>query len=153
MVLMIEVGVHEAHHRDYLIHRGSDQLSSPVTKKKVVVPKYFCSSNATTTPRAIECSSQHGEYKKPTETMPAHLTNTTIQTSPTTTQQKLKELEKTAAPFHEQLVIASKYIGLEISSLENPKTSNDHASKLFHGKEEWVLRWLLKRLHGEKGKR
>ncbi|KAG4431343.1 hypothetical protein IFR05_013175 [Cadophora sp. M221] len=66
-------------------------------------------------------------------------------------QEQLALLEKQAAPFEDQLVEAAKFIGLGLDrvceSAEAGSTGTEAGrAVLYHGREEWLLRWLLKRL-------
>ncbi|KAL2068761.1 hypothetical protein VTL71DRAFT_15099 [Oculimacula yallundae] len=66
-------------------------------------------------------------------------------------QEQLALLEKQAAPFEDQLVEAAKFIGLGLETVcdieQNGATGIEGEShSLYHGREEWLLRWLLKRL-------
>ncbi|CZR58084.1 uncharacterized protein PAC_07974 [Phialocephala subalpina] len=72
-----------------------------------------------------------------------------------TAQEKLQELEKGAAPFQEQLGEAAKFIGttldgLRRSSEDGSKGEGSSGSVVYHGREAWLLRWLLKRLQAPK---
>ncbi len=62
-------------------------------------------------------------------------------------------MEKQAAPFDEQLVEAAKFVGLGLNDIR--RISDDDIARdgqrnvvLYHGREEWLLRWLLKKLQG-----
>lgn len=66
-------------------------------------------------------------------------------------QEQLALLEKQAAPFEDQLVEAAKFIGLGLDTICKPAEDCFYEEKggsttLYHGREEWLLRWLLKRL-------
>jgi len=70
-------------------------------------------------------------------------------------QEKLAELEKGSAPFEDQLVEAVKFIGGGINfdgkhgfKIDDPGKQPNSAA--FHGREEWLLRWLLKKLQAPK---
>jgi nucleolar pre-ribosomal-associated protein 2 len=70
-------------------------------------------------------------------------------------QEKLAELEKDSAPFDDQLVEAAKFIGFELEDIGRsivPVSESGGKSKsvLYYGREEWLLRWLLKRLQAPK---
>ncbi|KAK2629876.1 hypothetical protein QTJ16_000696 [Diplocarpon rosae] len=66
-------------------------------------------------------------------------------------QERLALLEKKAAPFEDQLVEAAKFVEIGLDAVQK---SVDHISEgdcgqksaIYHGKEQWSLRWLLKRL-------
>lgn len=70
-------------------------------------------------------------------------------------QEQLVLLEKQAAPFDDQLVEASRFIGVD---LDVPRASEPNElerdgrlnAAAYHGREEWLLRWLLKRLQAPK---
>lgn len=64
------------------------------------------------------------------------------------TQEQLALLEKQPAPFEDQLVEATKFIGIGLNDIGRPADGVQEESKavLYHGREEWLLRWLLKRL-------
>ena len=69
-------------------------------------------------------------------------------------QEHLAELEKLSAPFEEQLEEAAKFVGVELESIgryDKNVTKGKEQSKaaIYHGKEEWLLKWLLKRLQAE----
>ncbi|KAH7409155.1 Urb2/Npa2 family-domain-containing protein [Cadophora sp. MPI-SDFR-AT-0126] len=66
-------------------------------------------------------------------------------------QEQLVLLEKQAAPFEDQLVEAAKFIGLGLDTLSQSVEDGNFGKEgeinvLYHGREEWLLRWLLKRL-------
>lgn len=63
-------------------------------------------------------------------------------------QEKLGELEKASAPFHEQILEAARFLSVDIGRITNYSGigENDRGSGKLHGREEWVLRWLLKKL-------
>jgi len=66
-------------------------------------------------------------------------------------QEKLAELEKASAPFHDQLAEAAKFIGVDLEALGRV-TNGDFEERpegLSHGREEWLLRWLLKKLQSQ----
>jgi nucleolar pre-ribosomal-associated protein 2 len=69
-------------------------------------------------------------------------------------QEKLAELEKGSAPFADQLVEAGKFIGADLDYIGRSGIETDDSEKqnaaAFHGKEEWLLRWLLKKLQSQK---
>ncbi|KAH6672915.1 Urb2/Npa2 family-domain-containing protein [Halenospora varia] len=72
-----------------------------------------------------------------------------------TAQEQLTKLEKASAPFADQLVEAAKFIGVDLNTLQSPadvatKTNNGDKSAIYHGREEWLLRWLLKKLQAGK---
>ena len=70
-------------------------------------------------------------------------------------QTKLAELEKEDAPIAEQLEQAGQFAGIEwLDFLQTAITTPGEArTGNFHGREEWVLRWLLKKLGGEEARR
>jgi len=65
------------------------------------------------------------------------------------------ELEKGFAPFEDQLVEAAKFVAVDIQELgrsgigENGSENKSKISELY-GREEWLLRWLLKKLQAPK---
>jgi nucleolar pre-ribosomal-associated protein 2 len=66
-------------------------------------------------------------------------------------QEQLSALEKASAPFEDQLYEAAKFIGIEISQLGVSLDYSSHRSErskatVHHGREEWLLRWLLKKM-------
>ncbi|KFY28381.1 hypothetical protein V493_02961 [Pseudogymnoascus sp. VKM F-4281 (FW-2241)] len=63
-------------------------------------------------------------------------------------QTKLAELEKEDAPIAEQLEQAGQFAGIEwLDFLQTAiATPGEARTGNFHGREEWVLRWLLKKL-------
>ncbi|KFY90495.1 hypothetical protein V500_05159 [Pseudogymnoascus sp. VKM F-4518 (FW-2643)] len=70
-------------------------------------------------------------------------------------QTKLAELEKADAPIAEQLEQAGQFAGIEwLDFLQTAiATPGEVRTGNFHGREEWVLRWLLKKLGGEEARR
>lgn len=72
-------------------------------------------------------------------------------------QEKLTELEKADAPINEQLEQAGQFAGIEWldflqTAIPTPDAQQQPASN-FHGREEWVLRWLLKKLQSADARR
>ena len=70
-------------------------------------------------------------------------------------QEKLVQLEKGSAPFEEQLVEAAKFIGIHINNIGKDHLDEDAPKKQsirssVYGKEEWLLKWLLKKLQAPK---
>lgn len=70
-------------------------------------------------------------------------------------QERLVELEKESAPFEDQLEEAARFVGVDLNIVgrsSNDKYSGRNGSKTttLHGKEEWLLRWLLKQLQSSK---
>lgn len=70
-------------------------------------------------------------------------------------QETLAELEKCSAPFEEQLVEAAKFIGEDLNTIGGPADEiYDRRMQLkpgaYHGREEWLLKWLLKKLQAPK---
>ncbi|KAE8452486.1 hypothetical protein EG329_000388 [Mollisiaceae sp. DMI_Dod_QoI] len=70
-------------------------------------------------------------------------------------QEQLQVLEKEAGSFEEQLSEAAKFIGTSLDGLRrfpDNESERDPSSKIVvsHGREEWLLRWLLKRLQAPK---
>ncbi|KAF4636308.1 hypothetical protein G7Y89_g1788 [Cudoniella acicularis] len=78
-------------------------------------------------------------------------------------QEHLVELEKASAPFAEQLVEAAQFIGVDLDTIcksssnsEQECTGIEEEKKLkrktavYHGREEWLFKWLLKKLQAEK---
>jgi nucleolar pre-ribosomal-associated protein 2 len=68
-----------------------------------------------------------------------------------TAQEKLSALGKANAPFEHQLHEAMKFIGIEICQLGIGLEHATHKSErlkevVYHGREEWLLRWLLKKM-------
>lgn len=64
-------------------------------------------------------------------------------------------MEKDSAPFEDQLVEAVKFVGTDVDyigrySAEGFVTEKQSIAGTFHGREEWLLRWLLKRLQSAK---
>ncbi|KFY03585.1 hypothetical protein O988_01385, partial [Pseudogymnoascus sp. VKM F-3808] len=70
-------------------------------------------------------------------------------------QTKLAELEKEDAPIAEQLEQAGQFAGIEwLDFLQTAITTpGEVRTGNFHGREEWVLRWLLKKLGSEEARR
>lgn len=70
-------------------------------------------------------------------------------------QQALSELEKSSAQFEDQLVEAAKFIGSELDAVSTSASRQNERKDLkkvptSHGKEEWLLKWLLKKLQAPK---
>jgi len=70
-------------------------------------------------------------------------------------QEKLVQLEKGSAPFEDQLVEAANFIGIHVKSigrngLDKETLKGQSMPLLFCGKEEWLLKWLLKKLQAPK---
>jgi len=66
-------------------------------------------------------------------------------------QEQLTELEKLSAPFEEQLEEAAKFIGVDAdtisaSSKNGVQIKEQGKDGVYYGREEWLLKWLLKRL-------
>ena len=66
-------------------------------------------------------------------------------------QEQLALLEKQDAPFEDQLVEAAKFIGLGLDTVcesaeDGVRGEEGGRAVLYHGREEWLLRWLLKKL-------
>lgn len=80
------------------------------------------------------------------------IANSVLQTSKSrAAQEQLALLEKQAAPFEDQLVEAAKFIGLGLDTVcgsaeDGIDVTEGGRAVLYHGREEWLLRWLLKRL-------
>ncbi|OBT70439.1 hypothetical protein VE03_00032 [Pseudogymnoascus sp. 23342-1-I1] len=73
-------------------------------------------------------------------------------------QTKLLELEKEDAPIAEQLEQAGQFAGIEWLDFLQTAIATAPGEEVrtggnFHGREEWVLRWLLKKLGGEEARR
>ncbi|KFY30477.1 hypothetical protein V494_08148, partial [Pseudogymnoascus sp. VKM F-4513 (FW-928)] len=70
-------------------------------------------------------------------------------------QTRLAELEKEDAPIAEQLEQAGQFAGIEwLDFLQTAIASpGEVRAGNFHGREEWVLRWLLKKLGAEEARR
>jgi nucleolar pre-ribosomal-associated protein 2 len=58
-------------------------------------------------------------------------------------------LEKASAPFDDQLVEAGKFIGVELETVGR-KYFEPRKADIYHGREEWLLRWVLKKLSDKK---
>ena len=61
------------------------------------------------------------------------------------------ELEKDSAPFEDQLIEAAKFVAVDLDELKSSKYNGEESVKQLlsgspHGREEWLLRWLLKKL-------
>ncbi|EDN95368.1 hypothetical protein SS1G_11245 [Sclerotinia sclerotiorum 1980 UF-70] len=76
-------------------------------------------------------------------------------------QEKLAGLEKTSAPFEEQIREAGKFVDIDLDKVATALDYQKHEEKAFkqkcaagsfHGREEWLLRWLLKKLQSPKDK-
>ncbi|CAG8960652.1 hypothetical protein HYFRA_00013530 [Hymenoscyphus fraxineus] len=70
-------------------------------------------------------------------------------------QEQLATLEKASAPFIDQLTEAAKFIGEDLEAVGRPGKDSVETEKLsktvsYHGREEWLLRWLLKKLQAPK---
>ena len=70
-------------------------------------------------------------------------------------QETLAELEKCSAPFEDQLVEAAKFIGEDLNKIGGSADETyDRRAQLkpgaYHGREEWLLKWLLKKLQALK---
>ncbi|KAG9242736.1 Urb2/Npa2 family-domain-containing protein [Calycina marina] len=67
-------------------------------------------------------------------------------------QEQLVQLEKSAAKFEDQLLEAAKFIGLHSNDDGRLLAGSKNAKKTSktYGKEEWLLRWLLKKLQAPK---
>lgn len=73
-------------------------------------------------------------------------------------QQALSELEKSAAAYADQLVEACKFVGITIEALssfddeiaDTTRSKKRKGSTASHGKEEWLLKWLLRKLQDKK---
>ncbi|TVY34122.1 Nucleolar pre-ribosomal-associated protein [Lachnellula occidentalis] len=70
-------------------------------------------------------------------------------------QEQLAKLEKASAPFGEQLLEAAKFIGVSIETVGRGARIEEGEEKkgkaaVYHGREEWLLRWLLKKLQNPK---
>lgn len=66
-------------------------------------------------------------------------------------QEQLAELEKLSAPFEDQLIEAAKFVGQDIEAIaqsldDTTENGKDKATVQYFGREEWLLRWLLKKL-------
>lgn len=66
-------------------------------------------------------------------------------------QEQLAELEKLSAPFEDQLVEAARFVSVDLDTILQPE--DDEAANIssarqggYFGREEWLLRWLLKKL-------
>lgn len=65
------------------------------------------------------------------------------------------ELEKGSAPFGDQLSEAWKFIGIDPEHVGRSRAEGNGSDKesqgsSTHGREEWLLRWLLKKLQSPK---
>ncbi|KAM0157744.1 hypothetical protein ACHAPG_004488 [Botrytis cinerea] len=76
-------------------------------------------------------------------------------------QEKLAGLEKASAPFEEQIREAGKFVDIDLDKVATVLDHQKHEEKVFkkkcaagsfHGREEWLLRWLLKKLQSPKDK-
>ncbi|RAL60971.1 hypothetical protein DID88_010067 [Monilinia fructigena] len=76
-------------------------------------------------------------------------------------QEKLAGLEKASAPFEEQIREAGKFVDIDLDKVatvldyqkfEEKAFKKKCAAGSFHGREEWLLRWLLKKLQSPKDK-
>ncbi|QSZ29781.1 hypothetical protein DSL72_004298 [Monilinia vaccinii-corymbosi] len=76
-------------------------------------------------------------------------------------QEKLAGLEKASAPFEEQIREAGKFVDIDLDKVatvldyqkyEEKAFQKKCATGSFHGREEWLLRWLLKKLQSPKDK-
>ncbi|KAI9648313.1 hypothetical protein NHQ30_002946 [Ciborinia camelliae] len=76
-------------------------------------------------------------------------------------QEKLAGLEKASAPFEEQIREAGKFVDIDLDKVATVLDYRKHEEKSFkkkcaagsfHGREEWLLRWLLKKLQSPKDK-
>lgn len=61
------------------------------------------------------------------------------------------ELEKDSASFEDQLIEAAKFIKIDLNDVgrsisQNLEEGEERKAPSYHGMEEWLLRWLLKRL-------
>lgn len=66
-------------------------------------------------------------------------------------QEQLAELEKLSAPFEDQLVEAAKFVSVDLDTiLRQADDGGENTSSIgeggYFGREEWLLRWLLKKL-------
>ncbi len=71
-------------------------------------------------------------------------------------QEHLAELEKLSAPFEDQLEEAAKFVGVDLSTIGRYTKNGDEGrvvstTVVYHGREEWLLKWLLKRLQASGG--
>ena len=64
-------------------------------------------------------------------------------------QEKLVKLEKASASFEEHLEEAYKFVGVRIKDVDQPFTKVKKSASF--GREEWLSRWLLKRLQALDG--
>jgi nucleolar pre-ribosomal-associated protein 2 len=65
------------------------------------------------------------------------------------------ELEKGSAPFEDQLSEAWKFIRIDPEHVGRSGEEKNGSNKEFqgsstHGREEWLIRWLLKKLQSPK---
>jgi len=65
------------------------------------------------------------------------------------------QLEKSSAPFGDQLIEAAKFIGVRVKNIgghgsDSVSLKKKSAVLSFYGKEEWLLKWLLKKLQAPK---
>ncbi|KAF5874717.1 putative urb2 npa2 family protein [Botrytis fragariae] len=76
-------------------------------------------------------------------------------------QEKLAGLEKASAPFEEQIREAGNFVDIDLDKVATVLDHQKHEEKAFkkkcaagsfHGREEWLLRWLLKKLQSPKDK-
>jgi nucleolar pre-ribosomal-associated protein 2 len=64
-------------------------------------------------------------------------------------------LEKASAPFEDQLQEAAKFIALDPEDIGKSNNDEEHVNKksktsVLYAKEEWLLKWLLKKLQAPK---
>jgi nucleolar pre-ribosomal-associated protein 2 len=64
-------------------------------------------------------------------------------------QERLASLEKASAPFEDQLIEGAKFIGVDLETVRRTSFDSD-TSRAYHGREEWLLRWILKKLADKK---
>ena len=69
-------------------------------------------------------------------------------------QDNLAKLEKLSAPFEEQLEEAAKFVGVNLESISQYGSKASEGRKqsgaaIHYGREEWLLKWLLKRLQAD----
>jgi nucleolar pre-ribosomal-associated protein 2 len=70
-------------------------------------------------------------------------------------QKQLVELEKASAPFGEQLLEAANFVGVKLDTVGRDAKADEGEERkgkaaVYHAREEWLLRWLLKKLQTPK---
>jgi len=60
-------------------------------------------------------------------------------------------LERASAPFGDQLEEAAIFIGVKLDIVGRAAVEKVGKKDIYHGREEWLLRWLLKKLQSKDG--